>query len=496
MYGSTVTIATPQDTMTMTGTGVFEGATYDRLDGWEAARDADLKKTKRPSRMGDYTPSGSTLPGRVVTIEGQYFGSSIVDAARMRERLVALYAAGAPVTMTVADPLRTTSRLCFVEDVDPKWSSTPNLKFTIDLYAPDPRRYGAERPATTVLASPGSGLALPGDEATGRGLLLPGRTLASTRTNLVANPSFEASSGSWTQAAGGASVSRVADTIVGAWALRHEATAAGASIIWPSALADYVAVSAGVPVALSVSAKALTRLAPLDMYIVWRTAAGTSITPFPVAASVTPGALGAVVRLSLVATPPEGAVNAQIALRQPSAQIGDVVHWDAILVESSSAAGTYFDGSTPSIDDDVVYTWAGTAHASESIERTYTGDDLGLDFGSTPVDGRVLVTNEGTAEAPFVVAVTGGTMSDGFEVVEVETGRRMVYVGPVVAGTVVSLESELETAFVNDAPAGRYVASSEWWQLAPLSSSTLHFLPRGAVSGTPTMTVTTRPAFY
>lgn len=124
--------------------------------------------------------------------------------------------------------------------------------------------------------------------------------------------------------------------------------------------------------------------------------------------------------------------------------------------------------------------------------------DLGLDLGSLGTSGRLTVTNEGRVAtvSRFIVDANGGSMPDGFVIVNVPTGQRLTYLGPVEAGTTVTLDSETQTAFINGtAPAGRWLAAPEWWEVPPRSSLEVAFLPRGSVTGSPKLTATTSPAF-
>lgn len=122
---------------------------------------------------------------------------------------------------------------------------------------------------------------------------------------------------------------------------------------------------------------------------------------------------------------------------------------------------------------------------------------MGLDFGTVGDDGRITITNDGNAETPIVMTVTGGTMLGGFDLVEVETGRRIPYVGDVLAGQIITIDTDRETAYIGDStPAGRYLAAPQWFQLPRKASRTIAFVPRGVTSGAPTLTVATAAAYY
>lgn len=122
--------------------------------------------------------------------------------------------------------------------------------------------------------------------------------------------------------------------------------------------------------------------------------------------------------------------------------------------------------------------------------------DLGLDFGTVGVNGRLTVANPGTVATVSTFTVEGN-MPDGFVIVNSTTGQRLTYLGPVAAGTVVELDSRTQTAFINGtAPAGRWLLSPEWWTVPPRSSIEVGFLALGPVAGSPRLTATTAPAFY
>lgn len=283
--GTTITITTPTDTLVITGEGVYDGPTYDKLDGWYEV-DADLRFEKRPSAPGAFAPARTYANERPVSVEGQYFGSDRADALTMRERLTGLYSDGAPVTMTVADDLRTTSREVHVESVKIRWTVRQEFAFTIDAEAADPRRYAPAGSDSTGLAQPGEGLATP--------------------------------------------------------------------LVFP------------------------------------------------------------------------------------------------------------------------------------------------LDFGDAATDGRVLTVNDGNAATVSTFTVSGGEILDGFVLVNVTTGQRIAYVGPLAADTTVVIDMALRTAFINGtAPAGRYLSAPEWWQVPPRSSVEVQLLARGPVTaGSPTLIAETASAYY
>lgn len=283
--GTTITLTTPSISVTITGDGVYSGCTYNRLDGWYGVDDVELGLVRRPSAPGSFAPQ-RTYPGsRVISIEGDFFGITRADALAMREDLTMLYNDGQPITMTVTDDLRTTSREILVASISLPWTIHPEFQFTIDATAPDPRRYGEAGALTTGLAQAGTGMSWP--------------------------------------------------------------------ITWP------------------------------------------------------------------------------------------------------------------------------------------------LDWGTIGVTGRVTLANDGSTETLPWFTVSGGSMPDGFEIVNTGTGERIVYVGPVGTGNTVAINSRTRSALINgNGPGSRYLAAPQWFGIPARSSVEVQFLARGPVTGTPTLQAFAAPAYY
>lgn len=302
--GTTITLTAGPSMVVITGDRPFEGCTYEKLEGWYGVDGVDLGFVRRPNAAGAFSPSQTFPDQKAISIEGKYFGPDRATSLAMRESLAALYNEGRPVTISVADDLRVTTREVMIESITFPWTIHPDFDFAIDMSAADPRRYGLAAVVSTGLEAPGSGLQLPFDEANGIGLALP----------------------------------------------------------------------------------------------------------------------------------------------------------------SNEAAG------------------------------------LGIDFGTTGVDGRVSVSNTGNADtiSTYVVSADlSSSMPDGFALVNVATGERLTYIGPVTSGTTVVLDTRTRTAFINGtAPAGRFLTSPQWWTVPRGTTLQIAFLARGPVSGSPRLDVTTAPGFY
>lgn len=270
-----------------TGDGVYQGYTYDRIIDWMKV-EAPVESQARPNAPGAYSP-GQTHPEELtISIEGQFFGLTERAALEAREVLLGLYNDGLPIVMAVTNPLGTTTREVFVKAVKVPWTIHKEFKFTIDVVATDPRRYGPVQRVTVGLAVAGSGLVWP-----------------------------------------------------------------AAGLVWP------------------------------------------------------------------------------------------------------------------------------------------------VDWGTTASSDRGVVANPGNAETVTTYTVSGGTMLDGFAIVNTDTGERLTYIGPVTSGDTIELDTAARTAFINGASlAGRFLPSPQWWSIPRKSSRTIQFLALGATTGTPRLTLDTAPAYY
>lgn len=273
--------------VSFTGTGVYQGFTYDKFEGWKGIENVDLGIVRRPNQPGSFIRQKTDPGERVVSIEGQFFGADEASAELARELLVSLYSDGRDVPLTVTDSLRATTRMVKVAAVKVPWTPHKEFSFTIDMTAADPKRYATPVVVSNTLAVPGSGL-----------------------------------------------------------------------------------------------------------------------------------------------------------------------------------------------DFDF-------------------GLDFPLDFGTTPNDGRLIITNLGDTETTTTFVVRGGNMPDGAEIVNLATTERLVYIGPIMNGDFVEFDPRVQAAFINGTnPAGRFTPNPAWWSIAPKASVEVQFLARGAVTGAPVLEATTSPAYY
>lgn len=115
-----------------------------------------------------------------------------------------------------------------------------------------------------------------------------------------------------------------------------------------------------------------------------------------------------------------------------------------------------------------------------------------LAYGSAGTPGQIVLTNSGTAAAPFVAQVTG-PLPSGFQVSS-SAGERIRYEYAVAAGETITIDTG-EGTVVTQGTADRrgYLTVADWIQVPALSSVTLQFTSLGgAYDAAATLTV---PAF-
>lgn len=126
-----------------------------------------------------------------------------------------------------------------------------------------------------------------------------------------------------------------------------------------------------------------------------------------------------------------------------------------------------------------------------------SGTDLGyLDYGVPSETGRVVLSNPGTADVPVTIEVIGPVPSQGFDIIQVGTGKRLTFEDPVGAGSSLVMDGATG-AVVIDGTADR-AGRLTWrdWPIVPAGGSIeLLFSPRGPWSAA-TMTAVYRPGWW
>jgi hypothetical protein len=118
-----------------------------------------------------------------------------------------------------------------------------------------------------------------------------------------------------------------------------------------------------------------------------------------------------------------------------------------------------------------------------------------FDFGAPPQTGSVVFTNTGTAPTEPTVTITG-PLESGFQVVQVETGRRLRYEAPV-SGELV-LDNAEGTATAGGQDRTGLLTADDFFTVEPGATSTFQWSSLGSeTSADPAlMTVAVAPAYY
>ena len=125
------------------------------------------------------------------------------------------------------------------------------------------------------------------------------------------------------------------------------------------------------------------------------------------------------------------------------------------------------------------------------------GTDLGwLDYGEPSDTGRVTLHNPGTADVPVLLQVTGPVPEQGFDVIQVGTGGRLTFEGPVGAGSLLVLDGATGAVAIDGSQdrAGR-LTRRDWPTVPRRGSVELLFSPRGPWSEAQMMAVV-RPGWW
>lgn len=123
-----------------------------------------------------------------------------------------------------------------------------------------------------------------------------------------------------------------------------------------------------------------------------------------------------------------------------------------------------------------------------------------IDYGISGSNGDLIALNSGTEETFSTLEITGG-MSGGFELTEISTGNVLRLERPIPQGSVITVNPRTGRASM-DGPSdvSRYLTRSEFWSVPAAVGSapgvrTIHFDALGVVTGTPTLTAHTAPAY-
>jgi hypothetical protein len=197
------------------------------------------------------------------------------------------------------------------------------------------------------------------------GKLLPRKQIRITanadpgRTNLVPNPSFETNTTGWVAAS--LSLLRVTtDSFVGSASMQMTSTSNVALDARTAYDPNTLVIAGQVYTASAYLKNTAGNNRSHSIQIRWFNSGGALISTSSTTIAINVGSPWT--RVSVTGSAPVGAVNADVAIltQATNPSTTNVALVDGVMLEQSSTAGTYFDGST------VGYAWNGTPNASTS----------------------------------------------------------------------------------------------------------------------------------
>jgi hypothetical protein len=212
--------------------------------------------------------------------------------------------------------------------------------------------------------------------------IVGGYTTTTTRTNLVANPSFEVNNSLWTAGAGLTLARSTAEAYSGSASglITLTNTVANSGI---NNLSNRSAATAGLSYTASTYAKLDTGTAFTYSVVLFFYDAGSSILSTAASTATTLGSSWE--RKTVTATAPANTVTVGMQIRRNTALTGTASFYvDAIMIEQASSALPYFDGTYADTYTGYTLTsqgWSGSADASTStatwgLTSSFVGSEL------------------------------------------------------------------------------------------------------------------------
>jgi hypothetical protein len=217
--------------------------------------------------------------------------------------------------------------------------------------------------------------------------IVGGYTTTTTRINHAQNPNFETNT-SFYSADSGNSISRITtDSFIGTACLQVTATGSPFPLSFFQPSGSRVPMGAGITNTLSMYVKVPSGSPSIDVNVEMRchsAVTGGSVTGQLVGATTTITSAMGWTRLSVTGTTPASTQAINIRTNTSASVLGAIALYDAILLESTSSALPYFDGTY--VEPYTGYTltsqgWSGTADASTStatwgLTSSFVGSEL------------------------------------------------------------------------------------------------------------------------
>lgn len=277
-------------------------------------------------------------------------------------------------------------------------------------------------PALISAAPSGGGVPglAPGGGGFGGTVSYGGTTVTGVRTNLIVNPNFESNIAGWSAYDANSTVAHAAPegaAMQGALALRVSGSAA---VYTNDAINTvFIPVTPGLPYTFSMlvqrNASAGWAGALCRVFFDFYTASGSTSGAGATTPALNLNTPNVNYTLTHTFTPPSGYTRMKLHFQGESGrtQLSTTsIFYDRLMLEQSSTANPYFDGSTPDTST-VDYAWTGTANASTSTATTTAGLQVfnaggaGADVPAGGLFGGSGGAGGGTGTSSSVVGVGG-----------------------------------------------------------------------------------------
>jgi hypothetical protein len=135
-----------------------------RLMGWYDGAPVRSTVRDRPQADGAFGVDRYYRDPRVISVEGDWVGSTMAEAYAAREALASVHATGVPSVFEVTDELgvRTCQVTLHKEPTVDDVLRSPFFSWSFDVIARDPRKYGPEESVVAGMPEAGTGYPWPG----------------------------------------------------------------------------------------------------------------------------------------------------------------------------------------------------------------------------------------------------------------------------------------------------------------------------------------------
>ena len=133
------------------------------LPGWGDSPTPVIDLKNRPNSNGSFSPGEVFFGPKTFSVEGSYWGETVVQASEAKRQLVALAASGRSFPLTVTEETGTRTMMVWIASRVgvPAALFDPYFKFDFDVVAVDPRKYGPTVIQSTGLPVAAGGLSWP-----------------------------------------------------------------------------------------------------------------------------------------------------------------------------------------------------------------------------------------------------------------------------------------------------------------------------------------------